>query len=206
MKKYVAILVISLILLCSCGKAYECECTPTEVERIYIPFVEEPFLTDEQIDRLEFERMIAEHQDDAIQWGIDDSHIGRLYIPSVDIDVGLGYSKDIWRWQGICDQHDMACMFSWADGHWIIADHNNQEFAALPDVQIGDMAYIFYGDSYDTLKCIDIFNGHNSGEYGLCDDEYNNIEAKYDIFCYTCLDWWYNIRIVVFEYCWEVVQ
>jgi hypothetical protein len=127
-----------------------------------------------------------------------DLYYGRLHIPSADINVALYYG---WQ-QYITDRADSANIFSWKDfDSCTIADHNNQEFSKLFDVQIGALGYIELKNG-ETIKieCVDVFNGHNTGQYII--NEYGvNTVNKGDYIMYTCVDHWTNVRICI----WNIV-
>ena len=99
--------------------------------------------------------------------------------------------------QAICDAEDSAAIYS--DGIGIvIADHNNQAFQFLSEVQPGDKAYILRGESILSLECEVTFDGLNSG-MGVTDAD--GIPATFyaDYICYTCGTDWTNVKIVGFK-------
>ena len=99
--------------------------------------------------------------------------------------------------QTICDAEDSAAIYS--DGIGIvIADHNNQAFQLLSEVQPGDRAYILRGESITTLECGITFDGRNDGE-GVTDAD--GVPATYyaEYICYTCGTDWTNVKIVGFN-------
>ena len=126
---------------------------------------------------------------------------GRLVIPSAAVDValfsdGVGEDEAQIR-QAICDAEDSAAIYS--DGIGIvIADHNNQAFQFLSEVQPGDRAYILRGESILSLECEITFDGLNSG-MGVTDAD--GIPATFyaDYICYTCTTDWTNVKIVGFN-------
>lgn len=138
------------------------------------------------------------YQAQAAEWCSDANHFARLYIPAADINVGLLYEWDWTQRQDDCDRQDTACVYSNVYGHYIIADHKTQAFQNLINVEEGDYIFFLYGDHYDWFVCTAVFDGHNA-EYYVADADWNNIEADYDWLCYTCLDWWQNIRVVAFK-------
>ena len=81
---------------------------------------------------------------------------GRLIIPSAGIDVALfidGQEENVAQLrQEICDREDSAAFFTDGLG-MLIADHNNQSFSLLSQVQTGDKAVILRGHSIVTLEC-----------------------------------------------------
>ena len=120
---------------------------------------------------------------------------GRLVIPSAAVNVALfsdGEGEDEAQIrQTICDAEDSAAIYS--DGIGIvIADHNNQTFQLLSEVQPGDRAYILRGESITTLECGITFDGRNDGE---------GVTATYyaEYICYTCGTDWTNVKIVGFN-------
>ena len=126
---------------------------------------------------------------------------GRLVIPSAAVNValfsdGVGEDEAQIR-QAICDAEDSAAIYS--DGIGIvIADHNNQEFQFLSEVQPGDRAYILRGESILSLECEITFDGHNDGE-GVTDAD--GVPATYyaEYICYTCGTDCTNVKIVGFN-------
>lgn len=99
------------------------------------------------------------------------------------------------EWQSIVDAPNSACIIETEPGHLIIADHSTQEFATLPDIQIGDRAFIKYEDATAVYKCIDIQPGYNDGQVRYANG--TSAEAAYDLMCYTCTE--YGVIIVGFE-------
>ena len=126
---------------------------------------------------------------------------GRLVIPSAAVNVAL-FSDSVGEdeaqiRQAICDAEDSAAIYS--DGIGIvIADHNNQAFQFLSEVQPGDKAYILRGESILSLECEVTFDGFNSG-MGVTDAD--GIPATFyaDYICYTCGADWTNVKIVGFK-------
>lgn len=80
----------------------------------------------------------------------------------------------------------------------VIADHNNQTFQLLSEVQPGDRAYILRGESITTLECGITFDGRNDGD-GVTDAD--GVPATYyaEYICYTCGTDWTNVKIVGFN-------
>jgi hypothetical protein len=126
---------------------------------------------------------------------------GRLLIQSVGIDVALftdgeGTDEAEIR-QAICDAYDSAALFTDGVAEYI-ADHNNQAFSTLNNIQVGDMAYILRGHSIVTAKCTIKMDGHNYGN-GILDLNDETVAYLADFFCYTCEDNWNNINILGFD-------
>ena len=67
-------------------------------------------------------------------------------------------------WQSVVDDPCQALLF-WDDPyHLIIADHSTQGFAPLPEIEIGDRAFLQWEDGAVTVyRCIDIQPGYNDG-------------------------------------------
>lgn len=125
-----------------------------------------------------------------------DIYYGRLYVPDANISVAL-YKGDS---QSITDRVDSAniLILGYSDGY-TIADHNNQEFSKLFKVDIGTYGHIkLKNGNVVTIKCVDIFNGHNNG-VSIVDT--NNIDAanRTDYMMYTCMDNWRNVYICLWE-------
>lgn len=117
---------------------------------------------------------------------------GRLYIPSVDIDVALYYKCS----QSVVNRADSAAIFNWKSySGEIIADHNNQDFKNLLDVNVDTIGYIeLKNGEVINIKCVDILNGHNTGTE-ITDENYNIVMGKADYLMYTCKNGWRNVRI-----------
>ena len=129
---------------------------------------------------------------------------GRLLIPSVGIDVALfnegdnkeNKSTEVLR-QDIVDLEDSALLYYDDPVGNIIADHSNQDFARLPEVKVGDAAYILSGDRMVTLECVFATDGVNTG-YGITDMDGGWHHDDADYVCYTCLEDWTHIQMVGF--------
>ena len=123
---------------------------------------------------------------------------GRLLIPAAGIDVALfssGYGEDVTDMrQRVTDAWDSALLYY--DGYgFIIADHNNQEFASLPLVRTGDTAYILEGNSILTLRCDLKLDGINTG-LGITDQNGEIVTDETLFTCYTCGEDWTQIHII----------
>lgn len=129
--------------------------------------------------------------------------MGRLYIPSVGIDVALisddggGSENEADIRQAICDAPDSASIYP-DRGNIIIADHNNQGFATLMNVKSGDMAYILRGTSIMSLECYMVIDGINTGK-GITDLEGTPANFYSEFLCYTCKEDWTNVTVVCFD-------
>lgn len=129
---------------------------------------------------------------------------GRLLIPSGNIDVALfsegenaqNKSTEVLR-QDVVDLEDSALLYYDDPVGNIIADHSNQDFAGLPNVKIGDAAYILSGDRMVTLECVFSTDGVNTG-YGITDMDGGWKHDDADYVCYTCLEDWTHIQMVGF--------
>lgn len=99
-------------------------------------------------------------------------------------------------WQSVVDDPNRGLLF-WNDPyHLIIADHSTQGFAPLPEIEIGDRAFLKWEDGTVTVyRCIDIQPGYNDGTVRYSDGI--SAESVYDLMCYTCTD--YGVIIVGFE-------
>ena len=126
--------------------------------------------------------------------------IGRLLIPSVGIDLAVREPVNDSEAQAFVDERDSAAIF-WRGDARIIADHNNQGFAYLSKVSIGDKAEMCLKDgSQISYTVVDKFKGHNTGPE-LTDEDYNCI---YDdniggLTLYTCYAGWENIWVVYLQ-------
>jgi hypothetical protein len=133
--------------------------------------------------------------------------IGRLIIPDADINVAVfihGNGADAAEIrQNVCDNEDSAILYSDGVGN-IIADHNNQGFINLPNVRLGDRAYIVAGDCIITLECDLVTDGINTSQ-GITDTNGKWVSADEDFTFYTCGEDWVNIKIAGFKEVQEVV-
>ena len=149
----------------------------------------------------EVQALMGQNAQTALEKNRREYMTGRLVIPSAAVDValfsdGVGEDEAQIR-QAICDAEDSAAIYS--DGIGIvIADHNNQAFQFLSEVQPGDRAYILRGESILSLECEVTFDGLNSG-MGVTDAD--GIPATFyaEYICYTCGTDWTNVKIVGFR-------
>lgn len=112
---------------------------------------------------------------------------GRLFIPSVGIDVALYNS---WE-QSTCDRRDSACIYPdlCENGTPFIADHNHQCFSVLKKVKPGDTAQVVTasGTIY-SYQCVGVLDGHNTADgipYDIKDENYQPVYGTADLICYT---------------------
>lgn len=126
---------------------------------------------------------------------------GRLVIPSAGIDVALfidSQEENVAKLrQDICDREDSAAFFTDGLG-MLIADHNNQSFSRLGQVQTGDKAVILRGHSILTLQCSLVDDGYNYG-MGILDGDGYYFTSYEDYVCYTCKEDWNNVLVVCFR-------
>lgn len=85
----------------------------------------------------------------------------------------------------------------------MIADHNHQYFSVLKKVKPGDTAQVVTssGTIY-SYRCVGVLNGHNAADgipYDIKDEKYQPVYGTADLICYTCMDNWQNICIVLWE-------
>lgn len=128
----------------------------------------------------------------------DGSYYGRLYIPSVDIDVGLYHSKK----QKVTDDVDSANIFEQGEYFGqVIADHRKQDFLNLPSISVGERAYIKNeNDHIINLICIATCKGENVRS-DIIDKHGTSIMGRADYTMYTCLDTNGNVFISL----WSIV-
>lgn len=112
-----------------------------------------------------------------------DLYYGRLYIPSLNLNVALYYG----HYQYITDREDSANIFFFGnDDGYTIADHNYQEFSKLFNIKIGTRGYIknkYLGEIH--IECVDVFNGYNNGSF-IVDENGINAMNRTDYMMYTC--------------------
>ena len=126
--------------------------------------------------------------------------IGRLVIPSVGIDLACRESFDSDTAQKYVDEKDSAAIY-WVKNARVVADHNNQGFANLSKVNIGDNAELYLKDgSQVSYVVVNKFQGHNT-EYELTDNDYNCIfdDNIGGLTLYTCYAGWRNVWIVFLQ-------
>lgn len=109
-----------------------------------------------------------------------------LAIKALSIFLALSMANPNY-WQPVVDDPNRGLLF-WDDPyHLIIADHSTQGFAPLPEIEIGDRAFLKWEDGTVTVyRCIDIQPGYNDGTV-----RYSNgasAENVYDLMCYTCTE------------------
>lgn len=193
MKKISLLILILALLMCGCAPDGAATSGEIQVETpVESP---EPTLPPELVELMD-ENDAAWLEKHERKW-----MIGRLIIPEADIDVALfihGLGKDAAEIrQNVCDAEDSAILYSDGVGN-IIADHNNQGFINLPNVKLGDRAYILAGDCIVTLECDLVTDGINTGE-GVTDTEGKWISADEDFTLYTCGEDWVNVKIAGFK-------
>lgn len=122
--------------------------------------------------------------------------VGRLHIPDACIDVAMYRGSS----QSITDRKDSANIFRWKDYHGeVIADHSNQDFSKLLDVEVGFDGYIELKDgSTINIECIATFDGHNTSDI-LTDEDGNDVMGQSDYVMYTCVNGWKNVRICLWN-------
>ena len=109
-------------------------------------------------------------------------YYGRLYIPDLDINVGLYNSYE----QYITDREDAANIFGDGETYFVIADHSNQEFSKLFGVRLGTKGYIKNKFMQTiNIECTSTFHGYNAG-YIITDRYGNNVMGLEDYLIYTC--------------------
>lgn len=106
--------------------------------------------------------------------------VGRLVIPSVGINVALFGGSD----QAIVDAQDSAAYFPFGNSI-VVGDHWNQGFTKIKACTAGTTAYIYRGDSVETLTCTNIRRGINADEDLLYEDGLS-ATANGGLIMYTC--------------------
>lgn len=110
-------------------------------------------------------------------------YYGRLYIPDLDVNVGLYRGTN----QYITDREDSANIFSLGKSFGTtIADHNNQEFSKLFNVSVGTKGYINnIHQQRIHLECTDVFEGYNTGSH-IVNKSGIIVMGDDDYLMYTC--------------------
>ena len=205
MKKISTLILIMALLMCGCApdgaaandkSSAETSNSPAPVEiEIPVPTESVKPVSDDVLALLERNEQIW------VEKHLRPWMIGRLIIPSADIDVAVfihGEGADAAEIrQNVCDAEDSAIHYSDGVGN-VIADHNNQGFINLPKVKLGDKAFLVAGDCILTLECDLVTDGINTGE-GITDKDGNWITANEDFTFYTCGEDWVNIKIAGFK-------
>ncbi len=122
----------------------------------------------------------------------DKSFIGYFRIPSVGICVPTYH---MYNWgpgaghyaQAYADKENTAIWIEGWTPYIIVADHSSQEFAKLPEVQVGDEAIISWLDGTETvLHCTEIGFGINDNVNLI--DQYGVPWSDWDcqFMTYTC--------------------
>ena len=127
---------------------------------------------------------------------------GRLDIPSVHIGIAVYYAELGVDAQEVVVNSDSAALFLWHNFLSVIADHNNQGFATLRKVQVGDVAVLSNENGeIGRYICTDICrNGTNTGN-DLLNENGVSIEndCDSDLVMYTCNEDWQHITIVFWK-------
>lgn len=143
---------------------------------------------------------------DLINHTFSENCYGRFYIPSVDINVALYTTVNgDHRSQDIVDAQDSAAYrISHHGGCGFIADHWNQGFINIKNVEIGDYSYVYKRETNDiiTYECIYSCYGSNDGDeiYFQYNDEYTCMQKVdwADFVVYTCNGNWTNVYMRFF--------
>lgn len=106
--------------------------------------------------------------------------VGRLVIPSVGVNVALFSGSN----QAIVDAQDSAAYFS-AGNSMVIGDHWNQGFTKIKSCAVGTKAYIYRGDSIETLTCTNVCRGINN-DYDILYEDGTSATTGSWLLMYTC--------------------
>ena len=106
--------------------------------------------------------------------------VGRLVIPSVGVNVALFSGSD----QAIVDAQDSAAYFS-AGNSMVIGDHWNQGYTKIKNCAVGTKAYIYRGDSIETLTCTNVCRGINN-DYDILYEDGTSATTGSWLLMYTC--------------------
>ena len=112
---------------------------------------------------------------------------GRLFIPSVDLSVGLyQVNMEEENPQKVVDDIDSAAYFLFHNQN-VIADHNFQKFDRIGNVSIGEKAYIKDTEgTIRTYKLVDKFEGKNLGEDLVDLNDKSIFDGSNRLIMYTC--------------------
>lgn len=127
---------------------------------------------------------------------------GRLYIPSVDINVQLYETVNgDHKAQDYVDAQDSAAYrISHKGGCGFIADHYNQGFIKIKKCKVGCYCYIISKNDIEIYKCMKVISGRNDGNnlYTADGERLSDIDYA-DFACYTCDGNWQNVYMVFFK-------
>lgn len=201
MKKIVLLIIVMALLMCGCAPDGAASSAGLESSSpVAGPETPAPTESPEPISE-DVKALLGINEEIWAEKHIRNWMIGRLIIPNADINVAVfihGEGADAAEIrQNVCDGEDSAILYSDGVGN-IIADHNNQGFINLPNVKLGDRAYIVAGDCIITLECDLVTDGINTGN-GITDTEGNWVSADEDFTFYTCGADWINVKIAGFK-------
>ena len=133
------------------------------------------------------------------KWG----DIGRLRIPSFEIDVALFECEPKSNSQVIVNAVDSAAYIRYSEfnGRDIIADHNFQGFEGIKQAIPGETcAFINSGENIETYVCVSVFQGNNIQD-DITDMDGNSVVYQDDgLLCmYTCNETWDSITITLWK-------
>lgn len=130
-------------------------------------------------------------------------NIGRLTIPSLEIDVALFDCEPNNNSQFIVNAVDSAAYIRYSElnGRDIIADHNFQGFEEIKRAIPGETcAFINNGESVEAYICVSMFQGNNTQD-DITDMNGNSVVYQDDeLLCmYTCNETWQSITITLWQ-------
>ena len=201
MKKTFLLIIVLALLMCGCAPAGLATSEGLDASSpVAGPATPEPSETPEPMSE-DIKALLGINEEIWEEKHMRNWMIGRLIIPDADINVAVfihGNGADAAEIrQNVCDNEDSAILYSDGVGN-IIADHNNQGFINLPNVRLGDRAYIVAGDCIITLECDLVTDGINTGN-GITDTAGNWVSANEDFTFYTCGVDWVNVKIAGFK-------
>lgn len=115
---------------------------------------------------------------------------GSFRVPNAGLSTDWIYEGDSNRWQSVVNDPSSSCLLRMPDCEPILlADHKNQDFARLFDVEEGDPAVMTYADgTYDVFVCSGVIEGFNADYYLATLDGVPVQSAYYsDLIAYTCM-------------------
>ena len=86
---------------------------------------------------------------------------GNFRVPNAGLSTNWVYESDWNRWQSVVNDPGSSCLLRMPDCEPVIlADHENQDFARLFDVEEGDAAVMTYADgTSDVFVCSEVLEG-----------------------------------------------
>ena len=115
---------------------------------------------------------------------------GNFRVPNAGLFTNWVYESDWNRWQSVVNDPGLSCLLRMPDCEPVIlADHENQDFARLFDVEEGDAAVMTYADgTSDVFVCSEVLEGFNAEDFlATLDGIPVQSILPSDLIAYTCM-------------------